>query len=563
MQPPLTTPTTHHTLVDRLVEDGLLNAKDALRAPQLLQKENGNLPRLLMKLGWVSEQDMVSTLSRHCKYPVASDDDYPTEPLSQLPISLRFMQSHQLIPAENNEGEKFVIMSDPSDKEALNALSFVYGALPNIKVGMPSMIDHAIGRIYGDEHHHNADEAEWGAANSEEDIERLKDLASETPIIQLVNKVIQKAVEVSASDIHIEPFESLLKVRYRVDGVLFEEEPQSTQASAAIISRIKIMASLDIAERRLPQDGRMMVRSHGKTVDMRVSTLPTAHGESVVMRILDRDSLDLDFKKLGFNDTVLPSFLKVLALPHGIILVTGPTGSGKSTTLYTAIKQLNSPSRKIITVEDPIEYQLEGINQLAVKPSIGLDFATALRSIVRQDPDIIMIGEMRDAETAKIAIQSALTGHLVLSTLHTNSAAAGITRLLDIGIESYLLVSTINGILGQRLVRKLCAHCKERARPSPDEAVVLKGIINDDTRIYRPKGCKACGHTGYHGRSIITEWLPLTESLQSLIMAGADAAKIQAIAKDEGMITLFQDGLQKVLAGETAIQEVLRVSQQH
>ncbi len=394
--------------------------------------------------------------------------------------------------------------------------------------------------------------------------EDLMESDDDAIVIRLINALLTQAVKENASDIHIEPFENRLKVRYRIDGVLEEAESPPANLTAAVISRIKIMAKLNIAERRLPQDGRIMIRVQGKELDLRVSTVPTAHGESVVMRILDRESIVFDFKKLGFTDQFLADFLKVLELPHGILLVTGPTGSGKTTTLYTALSQLNTPDVKIITVEDPIEYQLEGVNQIQAKPQIGLDFSHALRSIVRQDPDIIMIGEMRDLETAKIAIQSALTGHLVLSTLHTNNAAGGVTRMLDMGVEDYLLTSTVNGILAQRLVRRLEPTHAERYEPSPEviEEFGLRRFQPEGTiYLYRPMP-SALTPTGYLGRTTIMEFLVVSEPIRRMIMKHADTNLIEEEARKLGMQTMYEDGLSKALQGITTIEEVLRVTQE-
>jgi general secretion pathway protein E len=382
-------------------------------------------------------------------------------------------------------------------------------------------------------------------------------------VIRLVNLIIQRAVELRASDIHIEPFENRLKVRYRIDGVLEEGEAPPQNLTAAIISRVKIMARLNIAERRLPQDGRIMQRVQGRELDLRVSTMPTAHGESVVMRLLDRESVVLDFQHLGFSDELLQRFGQVLRQPHGILLVTGPTGSGKTTTLYTALSKLNTPGVKIITVEDPVEYQIEGINQVQAKPQIGLDFAGALRSIVRQDPDIIMIGEMRDLETARIAIQSALTGHLVLSTLHTNNAAGGVTRLLDMGVEDYLLTSTVNGILAQRLVRRLEPSHAERYEASPEEIdkFGLRRYQPSGTiHLYRPRA-SALSPTGYLGRTTIMEFLVMDDALRRAVMRHAGMGELEQLAREAGMRTMYEDGIAKALAGETTIEEVLRVTE--
>jgi len=377
--------------------------------------------------------------------------------------------------------------------------------------------------------------------------------------------LIQRAVEQHASDIHIEPFEGQLKVRYRIDGVLKEVESPAKQFAAAIISRIKIMAKLDIAERRLPQDGRVRTRMQGVEFDMRISTIPTMHGESVVIRLLNQESVVLNFESLGFSPEVRGRLEEVLRMPHGMILITGPTGSGKTTTLYTALNMLNEPNRKIITVEDPIEYQLEGINQIQAKSSIGLTFASALRSIVRQDPDVIMVGEMRDLETAEICVKSALTGHLVLSTLHTNDAASSVTRLIEMRVEDYLLTSTLNAVLAQRLVRVLCEHCKETVN-APQKFIQdcqNNNIpVQQDTKICVAKGCTECGGTGYVGRTCIVELLILNDEIKKKILAKADATQLQSCAIQSGMQTMHQDGLSKVLQGITTIEEVVRITKE-
>ena len=345
------------------------------------------------------------------------------------------------------------------------------------------------------------------------DVERLKDLASGAPVIRLANQLIARAVEMRASDIHIEPREHRLAIRYRIDGALQDMEAPAPAMGPALVSRLKIMARLDIAERRLPQDGRIRIPVRGRQIDMRVSTVPTIHGENVVLRVLDRASIELEFAKLGFDAALEARYLALLEQPNGILLVTGPTGSGKTTTLYTSLRHLNVPDKKLFTVEDPVEYQLDGVSQIEIKPQIGLTFAHILRSILRQDPDIVMIGEIRDVETAEIAIQAALTGHLVLSTLHTNSAAGTVTRLLDMGVADYLLTSTINGILAQRLVRRLCENCREAFAPLPELLPQLGLAPGSATRLYRGRGCAACRGTGYHGRVCIVEMMPITTAL--------------------------------------------------
>jgi general secretion pathway protein E len=399
---------------------------------------------------------------------------------------------------------------------------------------------------------------------NEEDIGHLRDIASEAPVIRLVNLIITRAIEMRASDIHFEPFEDQFRVRYRIDGVLHDVESPPKRFQAAIVSRVKIMAKLNIAERRLPQDGRIMLRVKGQEIDFRVASIPTIHGESVVLRILEKSSILLDIEKLGFPEDTLAEFKGLIQSPHGIILVTGPTGSGKTTTLYCVLQKINAPDKKIITVEDPVEYQLKGINQIQVKPSIGLTFANALRSIVRQDPDVILIGEIRDSETAEIAIHSALTGHLVLSTLHTNDAPSAVTRLIDMGMEDYLLSSTIIGILAQRLVRIACPFCQIPYSPDP---AILREMKLDEQALSRlsireVKGCEKCSHTGYWGRAGIFEFLPVTDQIQRLILEKRDANIIKEVARKSGMRTLREDGWMKVKQGVTTISEVLRVTQE-
>src|SRR6202140_4718267 len=425
-------------------------------------------------------------------------------------------------------------MADTADKYRIGAFRMVTGRDVRPLVAIPSELDAALERLYGAGRTavgqilgdvEQRDELAFDA-----DVQQLKDLASEAPVIRLVGLLITNALEARASDIHIEPFENRLIVRYRIDGVLHEVESPPRRLSAAVISRIKIMANLDIAERRLPQDGRIRLRVHGKEIDLRVSTVPTMHGESVVMRILDKGGVALDFKRLGFEDDTLKGFLDVLMEPHGILLVTGPTGSGKTTTLYTALDRLNKPDVKILTVEDPVEYQMPGINQIQVKPQIDLTFANALRSIVRQDPDVIMIGEIRDLETAQIAVQSALTGHLVLSTVHTNDAPSTVNRLLDMGVEDYLLTPTVIGILAQRLVRTLCPNCKEAyvALPELVEEMGLRKFANSEAiKLYHEKGCRECAQTGYIGRISIMEMLPMTDPLRSLVMRHATSTDLR------------------------------------
>ena len=551
-----------------LAARGRLKDNDLARAQRLQAEAGGSLCSLLVRLGLVSERDMAEAASEVLGLPLLSARDCPDAPPENVSLSLRFMKQQSACPVGEDANGIDLLVADPQDGYAADAVGLATGRPVRVKVGLRSEIADLIERYYGQGRsamgaivENIGDE---GAGGDEDDVEHLRDLASEAPVIRLVNLVIQRAVELRASDIHIEPFENRLKVRYRVDGVLEEAESPPANLTAAVISRIKIMAKLNIAERRLPQDGRIMVRVQGKELDLRVSSVPTAHGESVVMRLLDRESVVLDFKSLGFTDEFLAQFMHVLEQPHGILLVTGPTGSGKTTTLYAALSQLNTPDVKIITVEDPVEYQIEGINQIQVKPQIGLDFAHALRSIVRQDPDIIMIGEMRDLETSRIAIQSALTGHLVLSTLHTNNAAGGITRLLDMGVEDYLLTSTVNGILAQRLVRKLEPTHAERYE-APSEVIEEFGLRrfqpSGPIHLWRPKP-SPLSISGYLGRGTIMEFLVMTDDLRRLVMQHAGMGELEEAARKAGMRTMYEDGLVKAMQGITTIEEVLRVTQE-
>ncbi len=554
------------SLVEALRVKGRLKDADLARARRLHAEAGGSLLGLLARLGLVSERDHAETVAEVLALPLVSVKDAPELPPEGVLLTTKFMKQFAICPVAETGETVDVLAADPQDAYTLDAVRLATGREVRASVALRSEIDELIERWHGQGRSAMGtiiETAEGEAGGDLDDVEHLRDLASEAPVIRLVNLVIQRAVELRASDIHIEPFENRLKVRYRVDGVLVDGESPPVNLTAAVISRIKIMAKLNIAERRLPQDGRIMLRVQGKELDLRVSTVPTAHGESVVMRLLDRETVVLDFHQLGFTDEFLPQFEQVLQQPHGILLVTGPTGSGKTTTLYTALSKLNTPDVKIITVEDPVEYQIEGINQIQAKPQIGLDFSQALRSIVRQDPDIIMIGEMRDLETARIAIQSALTGHLVLSTLHTNNAAGGITRLLDMGVEDYLLTSTINGILAQRLVRRLEPTHAERYRATPEEIArfeLRRHQPEGEILLYRAKP-SALAPTGYQGRTTIMEFMVINDALRSAVMRHAGMGEIERIARDGGMRTMYEDGILKAMAGLTTIEEVLRVTE--
>ena len=552
-----------------LLQQGRLKDVELARARQLQAEAGGDLLALLSRLGLVSERDHAEACAQVLGLRLLAAREVPEHPPELIegvePIPLRFLKQSAVLPLGEQRGRLLLWMADPHDRYAADAIALATGCEVAPVVGLRSEVDETIERWYGQGRSAMGAilEAADGQAEALDDIEHLRDLASEAPVIRLVNLLIQRAVELRASDIHVEPFENRLKVRYRVDGVLVDGESPPTSLTAAVISRIKIMGKLNIAERRLPQDGRIMLRVQGKELDLRVSTMPTAHGESVVMRLLDREAVVFDFQRLGFDEAFMPQFRKVLAQPHGILLVTGPTGSGKTTTLYTALSQLNTDKVKIITVEDPVEYQLEGINQIQAKPQIGLDFASALRGIVRQDPDIIMIGEMRDLETARIAIQSALTGHLVLSTLHTNNAAGGITRLLDMGVEDYLLTSTINGILAQRLVRRLEPSHAQRYPASAEEIErfqLRRYQSHGEIFLYRPQP-SALAPTGYKGRTTIVEFLVMDDALRNAVMRKAGMGEIEQIARAAGMRSMYEDGIIKALRGETTLEEVLRVTE--
>ena len=550
-----------------LLEHGRLKESDLKRATTYRDQHGGDLVTLLVRLGLASERDVAEAEAGLLGLPLVRTADLPDQAPELPDVSLRFLKQNLILPIEEADGDLTVVMANPRDDFARRALAMASGKNIVTRVGIASEIENGIEKLLGGGRSamgQIVDSLGGGDEGDLEDVEHLRDLASEAPVIRLVNLIMQRAVESRASDIHIEPFENRLKVRYRVDGVLQEVEAPPAKSTAAVISRVKIMAKLNIAERRLPQDGRIMHRVGGKELDLRVSTVPTSHGESVVMRILDRESVVLDFDSLGFDDDTRRQFVHQLEMPHGIILVTGPTGSGKTTTLYTALSSLNRPERKIITVEDPVEYQLEGINQIQAKSSIGLDFAHALRAIVRQDPDVIMIGEMRDLETARIAIQSALTGHLVLSTIHTNDAAGGITRMLDMGVEDYLLTSTVNAILAQRLVRTLDTEHREAFEVLPEvvDEIGLRALGERDRYVFYKPVPTPENPNGYHGRTSILELLVMSDPIRRLVIKHATSGEIQNQAVSEGMRTMYLDGLNKCLAGITTLDEVLRVTQE-
>ena len=556
------------SVTDALKRKSIVSDSDLSKVSRMHEESHGtSLVSLIVRMGLASDSDIASVYAEVLDVPMVSRDSFPKVNIAAELMSERFLKEQKVMPLAIDDDYITVAMCDPLDIETQEAIEMACDREINLRIGIASEIEAGIDQICGDRSSQMDQILDDVAVEeiSDEEVDHLKDLASEAPVIRLVNLLIQRAIEQHASDIHIEPFEGQLKVRYRIDGVLKEVESPAKQFAAAIISRIKIMAKLDIAERRLPQDGRVRTRMQGVEFDMRISTIPTMHGESVVIRLLNQESVVLDFESLGFDLEVRNQLEEALRMPHGMILITGPTGSGKTTTLYTALNLLNEPNRKIITVEDPIEYQLEGINQIQAKSSIGLTFASALRSIVRQDPDVIMVGEMRDLETAEICVKSALTGHLVLSTLHTNDAASSITRLIGMRVEDYLLTSTLNAVLAQRLVRVLCEHCKEEVN-APQKFIQdchdNNISIQQDEKIYIAKGCSKCGGTGYVGRTCIVELLILNDEMKKKILAKADAADLQRSAVAAGMKTMHQDGLSKVLQGVTTIEEVTRITKE-
>lgn len=558
-------------LGELLVRDGKLAPRD-LEQALAAQREMGDLlGRVLVRLGLLSESDVAQALAGQLAVPLVPATDFPGAALEVSGLRPDYLINHAVLPLRQGEGRLQVAMAVPQDAFLIKALQLATGLAIDPALALESELNLALARLYGqseageDEADSDADEFLAGVGGDSEFVEHLKDLASEAPVIRLVNQIIGRVIDLRASDIHLEPFEDGLHVRYRVDGVLQEAEVVPGQLSAAVSSRIKLLAHLNIAERRMPQDGRIKSRVKGHELDLRVSSLPTVHGESVVMRVLDRASIRLDLESMGFAADNLVRYRELIDRPHGILLVTGPTGSGKTTTLYASLAKLDAAALKIVTVEDPVEYQLGGINQVQVQPQIGLTFAHTLRSILRQDPDIIMIGEMRDTETAQIAVQSSLTGHLVLSTLHTNTAAAAIIRLEDMGVERYLITSTVNGVLSQRLVRCLCVQCREPAT-LPEAALHKAGLdrVRDaggELHLFTARGCELCKHTGYRGRTSIHELFVMDAAAHQAILGGADATTLHQVARRGGMLTLYEDGLRKVAAGATSLEELLRVTQ--
>ena len=548
-------PLRHQRLGEILIARGKIEAEELERALELQKERGDKLGKILVDMGLIAQRDVLAALSDQLGIPLVPVEGPPPSAPEIEGLTERFLRQCRVFPLALVDSTLTLAMADPMDFETVAAVRAFSGLQIQTVLAAEQEILDAIDKHYGEAERQTL----AGLGDDEEataDLEHLRDMASEAPVIRLVNAMIAEAIEKRASDIHIEPFEKEFRVRFRVDGVLFNQETPPRELKAAIISRLKLMAKLNIAERRLPQDGRIKIKVLGREVDLRVSTLPTLYGESVVMRLLDRSTGDFyDLRRLGFDDRMLSRMEYFTGLPHGIFLVTGPTGSGKSTTLYSALKRINLPDKKIITIEDPVEYQMDGINQLHVNPQIGLTFASGLRHIVRQDPDVIMVGEIRDRETADIAIRAALTGHLVFSTLHTNDAPSAVTRLTDMGVENYLITSSLVAVLAQRLVRLICTHCKEPGKRTMNPE-------GDLVATFRGAGCPQCNGTGYTSRVGIFELMELNDEIRQRIMTGEDASRLTQAARQNGMRNLREDGWMKIRDGITTVEEVMRVTQE-
>jgi len=551
-----------------LVEAGTISSdtlEAALRAQKAGEKIKERIGEVLIEMGAVTRQDVLAALALQLKLPFIFREEMP----STLPIvknlSPKYLRQYTICPVALEANTVTIATADPTNPLVIDELRQQLRMQVKLCVAPPTAILEAIERTYGASTALQKIVEGMGQGEEqegEEDVTQLRDMAFEAPVVRLVNLLIEEAVTSEASDIHIEPSEDNLRVRYRIDGILYDLEAPPRRLQAAVTSRIKLMAELNIAERRLPQDGRIRMTLGGRRVDIRVSSIPTIHGESIVMRLLDRSSVFMPFDKLGFGPVTAGRFDKLINQPNKILLVTGPTGSGKTTTLYAALDKINAPEKKIITIEDPVEYQLKGINQIAVRPKIGLTFAGGLRHIVRQDPDVIMVGEIRDLETAEISVHAALTGHLVFSTLHTNDAPGAITRLQDMGVEPYLIASVLSGVLAQRLVRRICQACRVPDAPDPGDLLAIGVSDPRGAELYRGQGCEACRKTGYKGRVGVYELFIITEDIRSLILRKASTGEIRRLAVEQGMTSLREDAWAKAQAGQTTVEEILRVTQE-
>jgi type IV pilus assembly protein PilB len=549
-----------------LVAGGILSEEALEKALDLSHERGQGLTRVLIEDNLVTESDLVATLAAHLKLEYVDLSDYPVDAAAARLVSDSLARRYLALPIGWMEGRLVVAMADPSNVFAIDDIRTVTGADLRVAVATRNSILEAIAkyhRMVSDAENVSAEAA--STFEAETDLSSVREVSEESPIVKLVNLLISQAIADRASDIHIEPCERDVRVRYRIDGVLHEVMRPPKNIQSGITSRLKVMADINIAERRIPQDGRINTVINGRDVDLRVATLPTVHGEKVVMRVLDKSTALLRLSDLGFLPENMARYEESYRKPYGTILVTGPTGSGKSTTLYATLNIVNDETKNVITVEDPVEYQLEGINQMQVNVKAGLTFAAALRSILRSDPDIVLVGEIRDRETAIIAVEAALTGHLVLSTLHTNDSASTASRLIEMGVEPFLVGSSIDCIVAQRLSRRLCTRCREAYRPEPAELAGVGwdferlGGRDSDFHIFRSKGCGACGGTGYYGRFAIHEVLPVTEEVERLIVERGHTEEIRRTAVAQGMLTLRQAGMIEVAEGITSIEEILRV----
>ena len=550
-------------IANHLLESSLISQEQLELAIGEQTKGGGSLGYNLVKTGAISERAFSEFLSQTYNAPAVDLDELEADEHSIELIPSEVATKFQVVPIKREGRVLTVAMANPDNIFAIDDIKFITGLEVRPVVATETAIKRAIDRFY-----ESADSLAEVMKDMQEDFEIVEEMdddgglaeaqSEDAPVVKLVNSLITDAVNKGASDIHVEPFEKKLRVRYRIDGVLHEMMSPPTKMKSAMLSRLKIMAELDIAEKRVPQDGRIKIRIGSKKIDLRVSTLPTIYGEKIVMRILDKSNLQIDLTKLGFQSEALQKLVKGIEMPYGMVLVTGPTGSGKTTTLYSALNKINLPEFNIMTAEDPVEYNIDGINQVMMHEEIGLTFAAALKAFLRQDPNIVMVGEIRDLETASIAVKAALTGHLVLSTLHTNDAPSTINRMIDMGIEPFLVASSVNVILAQRLIRKLCSKCKKKETIHP-EALRELGIGADDAfEINGPVGCPACSNTGYSGRSGLYEVMPISDALREMILNRASASEIKEQAVREGMITLRGDGVLKLKIGVTSLEEVLR-----
>jgi len=560
-------------LVKELKEEGFLTDEQIQEAEQEQKETKKSLGKILIDMEFVPEWEVASKLGKIQKVPFIILSHYEIDPQILRSIPEKIIHKYKIVPVDKTGNTLTIALSDPSDIFLMDELKLLTKCEIIPVISFESDIQETIEKYFGNENAMNemiksieekeqSDDPEY--VNEEEDSEPdIDEISVEAaPVVKLVNMIIAEAIKNRASDIHFEPYENDFRVRHRIDGALNEMPPPPKRMQNAILSRIKIISDLDIAEKRLPQDGRFTIKSGNHKVDVRVSTIPTVYGEKIVMRLLDKSNLMLDLTQLGFESKNLKTFERNIRKPYGMVLVTGPTGSGKSTTLYSALSTINDPAKNIMTVEDPVEYQLHGINQVQAKPDIGLTFAAGLRSFLRQDPDIIMVGEIRDLETGEIGIKAALTGHLVLSTLHTNDAPSTVTRMVNMGMEPFLIVASVNLVVAQRLVRKVCDNCKTTHKPSPEilKSMNLKLDEWKDVKIAKGEGCDKCTDTGYRGRVALYEIMEMNENLRSATLQGASSTDLKKIAIESGMVTLRQAGLEKVKKQQTTLEEVFSVT---